>query len=73
LLIAVDLPGRAPAAALERGEDAVGALAPALLAEGCAALRAGRDDGAHVAPEYVTLPRGVAAVQGEVAWSPGRP
>jgi tRNA threonylcarbamoyladenosine biosynthesis protein TsaB len=73
LLVAVDLPGRAAPEALARGAGALDALAPALLALGCDALRAGRDDGALVAPEYVTLPRGVATAHGEVAWSPVRP
>lgn len=72
-LVAVDLAGRADPAAVSRGDAALDDLAPALLALGCARLRAGADDGSAVGPEYVTLPRGVAAVAGEVAWSPARP
>ena len=72
-LVAVDLAGRADPAAVVRGDAALDGLAPALLALGCARLRGGADDGAAVGPEYVTLPRGVAAMAGEVAWSPARP
>jgi tRNA threonylcarbamoyl adenosine modification protein YeaZ len=73
VLVAVDLAGRADPAGVARGAAALDGLAPALLALGCARLRAGADDGSALAPEYVTLPRGVAAVAGEVAWSPARP
>jgi tRNA threonylcarbamoyladenosine biosynthesis protein TsaB len=72
VVVAVDLAGRAEPAAVARGALALDALAPALLALGCARLRDGADDGAALAPEYVTLPRGVAAAAGEVAWSPAR-
>ncbi len=73
MLVAVDLVDRAPAPALARGIDAVDGLAAALLRLGAARLVAGdTDDVAMLAPEYVTLPRGVAAAAGEVAWSPAR-
>lgn len=69
-LIAVDLDGRAPGDALDRGRRAHDRLGGALLQLGAARLRAGeRDDLEHLVPEYVTLPRGVAASIGEVAWS----
>lgn len=73
VVLAVDLAGRAEPEALARGAAARGALSEALLALGCARLRAGDDDAATVGPEYVTMPRGVAAAAGEVAWSPARP
>jgi tRNA A37 threonylcarbamoyladenosine modification protein TsaB len=73
VLVAVDLAGRAPASAVARGEVARRSLAPALLALGTARLRAGEDDGPTLGPEYVTMPRGVAAPAGEVAWLRGRP
>ena len=60
LLVAVDLAARAPAVAVARGDVARAGLAEALLALGAARLRAGEDDAATLAPEYVTLPRGVA-------------
>ncbi len=72
-LVAVDLAGRAPEEATARGAAARAGLAAALLRLGAARLRAGVDDGGAVAPEYVTMPRGVAVGAGEVAWSPGRP
>jgi tRNA threonylcarbamoyl adenosine modification protein YeaZ len=71
--IAVDLEGRAPADALERGRRAVEGLAAALLRLGAMRLREGRlDDAERLVPEYVTLPRGVAGrldLEGGVAWS----
>jgi tRNA threonylcarbamoyl adenosine modification protein YeaZ len=73
LIIAVDLDGRAPADATERGTAARNGLAAALLDLGAASLRAGVDAGAEVGPEYVTMPRGVAQVAGKVEWSPARP
>ena len=72
VLVAVDLPGRAPEEAIARGAAARAGLAPALVALGAARLRAGADDGAALAPEYVTMPRGMAVATGEVAWSPAR-
>jgi tRNA threonylcarbamoyl adenosine modification protein YeaZ len=73
VLVAVDLAGRAPEHAVARGVAAREGLAAALVALGAARLRAGADDGAALAPEYVTMPRGVIAAAGEVAWSPARP
>lgn len=61
-LVAVDLDGRAPPDAVARGEAARDGLAAALLRDGAARLAAGDvDDLALLAPEYVTLPRGVRA------------
>ena len=69
-LVAVDLDGRAPAEALARGERAREGFAAALVRIGAERLNAGEaDDLARLVPEYVTLPRGVAATSGEVAWS----
>ncbi len=72
VLVAVDLAGRAPAAAVARGEVARRGLPAALLQLGSARIRAGIDDRETLVPEYVTLPRGVDAPAGEVAWSPAR-
>lgn len=70
VLVAIDLDGRAPADALERGERARDALPAELLRVGSARLAAGAaDDLARLVPEYVTLPRGVTSVGGEVTWS----
>jgi len=61
-LVAVDLDGRAPEAALALGSAAHAGLAAALLAAGAARLARGdADDLARLVPEYVTLPRGVLA------------
>jgi len=69
-LIAVDLERRAPVDAVARGERAQAGLAGALVRLGAARLRAGDgDDLARLVPEYVSLPRGVRAETGEVAWS----
>jgi tRNA threonylcarbamoyl adenosine modification protein YeaZ len=68
-LVAVDLEGRAPDDAVRRGERAREGLAAALVRMGADRLRAGGDDLAMLVPEYVSLPRGVAAQPGEVAWS----
>jgi tRNA N6-adenosine threonylcarbamoyltransferase len=70
-LIAVDLDGRAPEDALERGRVAHDGLAAALLRLGADRLAAeGRgDDLEALVPDYVTLPRGVTATTGEVTWS----
>jgi len=69
--IAVDLDGRAPEAALERGREAVRALPATLLRLGAERLAAGAtDDAERLVPEYVSLPRGVTAEPaGGVAWS----
>ena len=70
VLVALDLEGRAPADALARGEAARDGLAAELLRAGAARLAAGdADDLARLVPEYVTLPRGVTAVGGEMQWS----
>ena len=69
-LVAVDLEGRAPADAVERGERARERLAPTLIRLGAERLRRGAvDDLAGLVPEYVTLPRGVTTQGGEVTWS----
>lgn len=69
-LIAVDLVGRAPEAAVDRGEVARAGLASALLAAGVERLRAHPDgELAALVPEYVTLPRGARTADGTVAWS----
>jgi tRNA threonylcarbamoyladenosine biosynthesis protein TsaB len=69
-LVAIDLDGRAPVRALERGEAARAGLGAALIRLGAARLAAGDpDDLARLVPEYVTLPRGVRAEVGEVSWS----
>jgi tRNA threonylcarbamoyl adenosine modification protein YeaZ len=65
-LVAVDLDGRAPDDAVARGRVARDGLAAALLARGAARLGAGdADDLARLAPEYVTLPRGVRLAVGD--------
>jgi hypothetical protein len=69
-LVAVDLEGRAPADALERGEAARARLGHELIRLGADRLRA--DTPAELetlVPDYVTLPRGVRAADGTVAWS----
>ena len=69
-LVAVDLEGRAPADAIARGDAARDGLAAALYRLGMARLAAGEpDDLAALVPEYVTLPRGIRASSGEMAWS----
>lgn len=69
-LIAVDLEGRAPEDAARTGAAARTGLAAAMLRIGAARLASGDgDDLARLVPEYVTLPRGVAAATGEIEWS----
>ena len=70
-LVAIDLDGRAGAAAVERGEASRAGLGAALIELGAARLAADRggDDLARLVPEYVTLPRGVRSEVGEVSWS----
>lgn len=69
-LLALDLEGRAPADSLERGSEARNGLAAALLRLGSERLaNGGGDDLEALVPDYVTLPRGVTATTGEVAWS----
>ena len=73
-LIAVDLEGRAPEAAIERGLAALERLGPALIELGAKRLESGTgDDVERLVPEYVTLPRGVRASVGEIEWSHDRP
>jgi tRNA threonylcarbamoyl adenosine modification protein YeaZ len=69
VLVAVDLAGRAPESATELGAAALAGLGAALLELGVARLRDGGDDVERLVPEYVTLPRGVAASRGEISWS----
>jgi tRNA threonylcarbamoyl adenosine modification protein YeaZ len=70
VLVAVDLADRAPLDATDRGERARSGVGGALVRIGAARLAAGEvDDLARLVPEYVTLPRGVRASSGEVAWS----
>jgi tRNA threonylcarbamoyladenosine biosynthesis protein TsaB len=70
-LVAVDLTGRAEAAALERGRAAQEGLGEALLRLGAARLRStGADDLAALVPEYVTLPRGVVRETGDIVVGP---
>lgn len=73
VVVAVDLPDRAPSEAVERGLLAEERLGTALLSLGAARLAVGGDDVARLVPEYVTLPRGVPALTGEVRWSRERP
>jgi tRNA threonylcarbamoyl adenosine modification protein YeaZ len=74
ILVAVDLDGRAPAAAVARGDIALANLGRALLRLGAARLAVtGGDDLARLVPEYVTLPRGIRRETGEVTWSHDRP
>jgi tRNA threonylcarbamoyl adenosine modification protein YeaZ len=69
-LVAIDLDARAPADATERGHTARDGLAAALLRLGAERLAlTGGDDLVALVPDYVTLPRGVTAMTGEVAWS----
>jgi len=69
VLVAVDLPGRAPEDALTRGAKAEAELPASMLALGVLRLAAGGDDVSLLVPEYVSLPRGVAVMKGEVKWS----
>jgi len=72
-LVAVDLEGRAPEAAVAAGRRAVEGLAGALLRLGAVRLAgASTDDVARLVPEYVSLPRGVNQPHdpdGAMAWS----
>jgi tRNA threonylcarbamoyladenosine biosynthesis protein TsaB len=70
--VAVDLAGRAPRAALERGEEALARLPAALLELGSGRLARGeRDDPELLLPRYASAPRGAPALEpeGGVAWS----
>ena len=69
-VIALDLEGRAPADALERGDAARARLGHELIRLGAARLHgAGPNELETLVPDYVTLPRGVRAADGSVAWS----
>lgn len=69
-LVALDLEDRAPADALARGEVAHAGLGRELLRLGAARLHtAGQNELETLVPDYVTLPRGVRAADGTVAWS----
>ena len=72
-LVAVDLDGRAPEAAVARGETARAGLGQALLRAGAAKLAATAGPPVSeletLVPDYVTLPRGVHATGGTVEWS----
>lgn len=69
-LVAVDLAGRAPADAVALGESARDRLADELAAMGVPRLAdATAGSMAALVPDYVTLPRGIAAEHGEVEWS----
>lgn len=69
-LVAVDLAGRAPFDAVERGGQARLGLGAALVRIGGERLAAGlTDDLARLVPEYVTLPRGIRAETGTIEWS----
>jgi tRNA threonylcarbamoyl adenosine modification protein YeaZ len=72
IVVAVDLPNRASPEALELGAQAEAGLAESLLSLGAGRLAEGGDDVARLVPEYVTLPRGVSSVKGEVRWSHDR-
>jgi len=72
VVVAVDLAGRAPEAAVARGERALAGLAVALVELGARRLATGAaDDPSGLVPEYVSLPRGVRATGGEIEWSHG--
>ena len=69
-LVALDLADRAPADALERGELARARLGHELIRLGAERLRAGGPSELEtLVPDYVTLPRGVRAADGTIAWS----
>ncbi|HEY0443177.1 MAG TPA: tRNA (adenosine(37)-N6)-threonylcarbamoyltransferase complex dimerization subunit type 1 TsaB [Candidatus Limnocylindrales bacterium] len=73
VLVAVDLDGRAPADATARGAAALDGIGEQLLRLGAERFAAGGEDMlATLVPEYVTLPRGITASSGEVAWSSDR-
>ncbi|HXG26657.1 MAG TPA: tRNA (adenosine(37)-N6)-threonylcarbamoyltransferase complex dimerization subunit type 1 TsaB [Candidatus Binatia bacterium] len=70
--IAVDLAGRAPTGALERGRTAVEALGASLLRLGAERLgRGDADDPERLVPSYARPPRGAIGDDAEmdVAWS----
>lgn len=70
--VAVDLDGRAPAEAIERGRAAADRLPASLVRLGAARLAAGdADDPERLVPRYASPPRGMPAGEpaGGVAWS----
>ena len=70
--VAVDLDGRAPEAAVERGRRALDGLPASLARLGAARLAAGAaDDPERLVPRYASPPRGMPAgdSEGGVAWS----
>jgi tRNA threonylcarbamoyl adenosine modification protein YeaZ len=70
--VAIDLEGRASAAALARGRAALERLPEALLRLGAARLAAGeRDDPVRLVPRYASRPRGAPGPEpdGGMAWS----
>jgi hypothetical protein len=70
VLVAVDLAARTGPEAAALGEIAQAGLPAAILALGAARLAQDDvDDVDRLVPEYVTLPRGVAKLDGEIAWS----
>ncbi len=69
-VVALDLEGRAAADALERGAHARERLGHELIRMGAERLRAGGPSELEtLVPDYVTLPRGVRAADGSIAWS----
>jgi tRNA threonylcarbamoyl adenosine modification protein YeaZ len=76
VIVAVDLPGRAPDVAQARGEAALDQFPGVLLRLGAARLSGGSaDDPASVVPEYISLPRGAhagAVAEAVTPWSPAR-
>lgn len=69
-LVALDLEGRAPADALQRGDAARARLGGELIRLGAERLRqVDSTELEMLVPDYVTLPRGVRAADGSVAWS----
>lgn len=69
VIVALDLPGRADDDALARGEAARSRLGHELIRLGAERLRIAASELDTLVPEYVTLPRGVRAAEGSVAWS----
>ena len=70
--VAVNLDGRAPAEAIERGRAAADRLPASLVRLGAARLAAGdADDPERLVPRYASPPRGMPAGEpaGGVAWS----
>jgi tRNA threonylcarbamoyl adenosine modification protein YeaZ len=72
VVVAVDLDGRADAAAATRGSGALDGLAATLLELGRARLAEGGDDPERLVPEYASLPRGAGDgldLEAGMAWS----